>query len=359
MNINGFSRQELLELAWEKPIMAQVEVTRNCNQKCVFCFRGCGPTKIYRDLLIENWLLILQKCKNLGIRKLNFSGGESFLHRDFVSLVRRAKECGFTIVINTNGRFNIQPLIEWVDEFIFSVHGLSPTHNYLVGTENEDAFAITESNINLAASGSAKISINMVLVKSSYDQIEKVFGYFNSRYHIFKFSPTIAVQSLFGRRYSKEMLQVTPQLLRDYSARLNEIPPNQLELKHGFQSMFYGDISIYTSAVIPLPNCAAGKYKIVVDYNGRVYPCNFFKSAEFYCGNLLIDDEHKVWNSGKGFLRFRNLVLREKIPSVCVRCVKKYKCFSGCRAWSKDYQKGGFENVADLRCELVSAFIGS
>lgn len=47
--INGFSYKELFSLAIEKPVMAQLEVTRNCNQHCSFCFRRSNLRKRFPE----------------------------------------------------------------------------------------------------------------------------------------------------------------------------------------------------------------------------------------------------------------------------------------------------------------------
>lgn len=357
--VHGFTREELLELSWEKPVMAQIAVTRNCNQRCLFCFRSCGPEDVYPELSLVEWKTIIGKCRRLGVRKLNFSGGESFVYPYLLPLVIWAKEQGFEIVINTNGWFDVREIGHYVDELIFSVHGIGKMHNQIVGIGKEDAFGMLESNIAIASKISAKVSINMVLVRTNYDHVIQVFDYFNSRYGLYKFSPTIAIKSLFGRQYGKNALDVTKELLESYVTILRQIPGQQLQLKHGFQSIFFNDPQIYMSASIPLPGCAAGKYKLIIEHDGGVYPCNFFRGPEFYCGNLLEEDEGNIWQAGKGFIRFRELVLKEKISDECADCLKRTMCFSGCRAWSTKYEEGGFEYAQDLRCVLGHAFIRS
>lgn len=356
MTIEGFTRQELLELSWTKPVMAQVELTRNCNRSCIFCFQGCRSNVVRNDLTAEQWKNIIRKLVNLGVRKIDFSGGENFLHNDFISLVKYARNMGFEIVINTNGTFSCEKIVDCVDEIIFSVHGLDKTHDAIVGTKN--SFSLVEQHI-LEVASRVRISINMVLVTLNYEQMNLVFDYFNAKCRVYKFSPTFSVRSRFGSHHDQWVLSITRELLDDYRERLSKVPNDQLELKHGFQSIYYSDPAVYVSSVIPLANCAGGKYKLVVEYDGSVYPCNFFKEDEYYCGNILTDDEYEIWKNGRGFIRFRELVLKEKIPDKCVGCVKRFKCFSGCRAWSSRYQMGGFENAKDIRCEPGNAFIGS
>jgi uncharacterized protein len=354
--IERFTRQELLELSWAKPVMAQVELTRNCNHKCLFCFQGCNSSLVHDDLTASQWKIIIQKLKNIGVKRINFSGGENFLHPDFISLVQHTKTEGFEIVINTNGSFDCQCIADYVNEIIFSVHGLGKTHDTIVGKKG--SFNQVKQNL-LKVTHRVNSSINMVLLKQNYEQMNQVFVFFNTQCQLHKFSPTLSIRSRLGSHHDTWALPITKELLDDYRERLNKIPRAQLELKHGFQSIYYDAPEIYSSSPIPLANCAGGKYKLVVEYDGSVYPCNFFQEDEYYCGNILRDNEHEIWKHGRGFVRFRDLVTKETIPEKCNGCIKHRKCFSGCKAWSTDYPKGGFENARDLRCELGNAFIRS
>jgi radical SAM protein with 4Fe4S-binding SPASM domain len=303
--------------------------------------------------MLEQWHTIIAKLKRLGVRRLNFSGGENFLYYRFAELVAYAKLEGFEIIINTNGTFSCKAIAGMVDEIIFSIHGLGQTHDYI--TDVPGAFERVSQHIREVAS-LVRVSVNTVLIRRNYFQMNDVFDLFDGACGLHKFSPTISIKSLFGFKHDKQALEITPELLADYRVRLSRIPPRKLELKHGFQSIYFDDPALYVKPAFPLPNCAGGKYKLVVDHDGAVYPCNFFKGPEFHCGNILNEDEWEIWRNGKGFNLFREMVLQEAIPHKCQGCLKKPRCFSGCRAWAMQYEKGGFQNAADVRCEPGNAF---
>jgi radical SAM protein with 4Fe4S-binding SPASM domain len=355
--MNGFDRNELLELAWEKPILAQLELTGKCNQRCKFCYTGKKIVEIKPDLTLAQWQFIILKLRNLGIRRLDFTGRESFLFPDFATLVNWCKKLRFEVRINTNGTLDVSNVLASVDEMVFSVHGIGSVHDEIVGKAK--SFDLIETNIRRAVAEGVRVSINMSLIKSNYHQMMEVFEYFDSRFGIHKFAPSIPVFSRFGNAFEDIALVLDKELLADYINNLKKIPKNKLTLKHGFHSIFINDKEHYRNSGLLLPNCAAGKYKLVVESDGRVFPCNFFKSGEFYCGNILTDDEYCIWKTGKGFNLFRQLILDDKVPGECNKCLKKPRCYSGCRAWASTYEEGGFENVKDRRCEIGFAFIGS
>jgi len=354
--MHGFSREELLCLAWQKPIMAQVEVTGNCNQRCLFCFNRCCPARTFPDLSLAQWQAIIRKLKRLGVWRLDFTGGEPLMYETLPELLIWAKAEGFSLTVNTNGTRSLAEVLPHLDQLIISVHGLADAHDQIVGREG--SFALMEQSVAQAADSQVKLVLNMFLIKRNFQQLLAVWEYFSARYRIDQFAPAFAIRSLFGTRYRDQALVPTPELLASYVAELRKIPADRLGLKHGFHSMFIDDSKHYERK-LALPNCAAGKYKLVVASDGVVYPCNFFRGPEYECGNLLTDDEQAVWQNGAGFQPFRQLVLAERIPARCQSCLKKDRCFSGCRAWSETYQEGGFDYACDSRCEPGSAYIGS
>lgn len=353
--MHDFSPNELYALAWEKPILAQVELTGNCNQHCLFCFSGHATKKATPNLSVKQWQLIFCKLADLGLRTLDFTGSECFLYPELNDLLARATEMGFTVRIDTNGTFDISETAPLLKEISFSVHGIGDVHEQITGRLN--SFSILEKNIALAISHGINVHLNMTLVKSNYFQLLEVFEYFSKYSKTFSFSPFMAIPSRFGNDFEEHLLVMTKALLGDYINRLHQIPADRLVLKHGFHSIYINEPQHYTSSALLLPNCAAGKYKMVVDFDGSVYPCNFFKGSDFFCGNLLTEDVQEIWSKGKGFQPFRSLIFEEKIPGECNICLKKKRCFSGCRAWAKKYPIGGFDYDQDIRCAFGNAFI--
>lgn len=353
--VEGFTRQELLELSWAKPMMGQLELTRDCNQWCIFCYKDCGPQKNYAVLSTDQWKIIILKLKKLGVRRLHFSGGENFLHEGFEELVAFGKEQGFEIWMTTNGTFSCREVAKHADNIIFSIHGLEPTHDSI--TKLRGSFRLACDHM-VEAAASTNVSVNMVLVKRNYGEIYDVFTYVNGLCRLSLFHATIPIKASFGANYEQEALVITKEMLDDYRATMARIPADQLGLKHGIMNIYFNDPAMYSSQAIPLPNCAAGKYKIVIDYDGEVYPCNFFHYEGFRCGNILTGDALEIWRNGRGFNRFRELTLQEVMPEKCHTCVKKHKCMGGCMAWTEEYLKGGFGNDIDLRCEAGNAFVG-
>ena len=101
-NLSTKAGKELINLIWSRPNFAQVELTKNCNFKCKFCFENCDVHDKYQDKPPEMWKKVIDELYNLGIKKIHFSGGENFLYKHFKEILKYSKEKGLTNLINTN-----------------------------------------------------------------------------------------------------------------------------------------------------------------------------------------------------------------------------------------------------------------
>ncbi|MFH1392184.1 MAG: radical SAM protein [bacterium] len=352
----GFSYNELFNLAVSKPMMAQIKLTDNCEQNCIFCMASCDSKKQAIDMPAKNWFKILLKLKNLGVSKLNFTGGEVFLYSEVAKVFAFAKEQGFVISPSSDGLTSVVKFKGYIDEISFSVHGTGEIHDNVVSCEG--SFEKVAKHIQEAINLGIRVSLNTVLAKDNYNYFEDVYDYFKDLGISFHSFP-IAINAISGIDCGSQILDLDRGLFLDYLDKLRKMLPERLSCKHGLGVIMQNNPEYYQETRVPLPDCAGGKYKLVIEADGSVYPCNFFRTQNYYCGNILYDNEFEIWRKGRGFQSFRRLILEEKIPSKCRSCIKKYKCFSGCRAWIQNYRQGGFYNEADLRCELGNAYVGT
>ncbi|MBO5349639.1 MAG: radical SAM protein [Clostridia bacterium] len=355
--VNGFSRIELSNLMWEKPYFAQIELTRNCNFSCKFCFANCDYTKKYEEKSYNDWIKVINELYELGIKYLHFSGGENFLYKDYKKILQYSHEKGLKNLVNTNGYFDIENVLDYVDNFVFSVHGYKEVHDNIVNVKG--AFDKVDKNIEIAVKNDKKVSINTVLIKENINNYEKLYNYLYSKYrNKIKYSPTIAIPCKTGKKIDSISIELTKENMQKYLKIIQKIGDKNLIYKHGLHglcSLDRNDNDFF------MPVCAAGKSKLIIKYNGNVYPCNFFQTDEYMCGNVFKDNLTEIWKHGKGFQIFRKYYLDEDLPKKCTQCKKKNNCYSGCKAWTKSYMNGDIKikKERDERCEIINAFIGN
>ena len=81
------------------PILCNYYITTRCNARCTFC-------NIYQesrhDCNTKDVFSNLRNLKKLGVRFIDFTGGEPLLHPDLPSMLHKAKQLGFITTVTTN-----------------------------------------------------------------------------------------------------------------------------------------------------------------------------------------------------------------------------------------------------------------
>ena len=82
------------------PILCNYYITTRCNARCVFCDihhkngKDADPEAVFRNL---------RDLKKLGVRFVDFTGGEPLLHPHLADILREAKRLRFFTTVTTNG----------------------------------------------------------------------------------------------------------------------------------------------------------------------------------------------------------------------------------------------------------------
>jgi sulfatase maturation enzyme AslB (radical SAM superfamily) len=80
-----------------------LELTNQCNLKCLHCYSESSPVSTERDILGESdYATLLEEAFELGCRRVQFIGGEPTLNRRLPSLIARASQLGYRIEVFTN-----------------------------------------------------------------------------------------------------------------------------------------------------------------------------------------------------------------------------------------------------------------
>ena len=81
------------------PVLCNYYVTYRCNASCSFCDIWERPSPyVSTDTVFKN----LKDLKKLGVKVIDFTGGEPLLHRQIDQLLRMAREAGFITTLTTN-----------------------------------------------------------------------------------------------------------------------------------------------------------------------------------------------------------------------------------------------------------------
>lgn len=81
------------------PVLCNYYVTYRCNATCGFCDIWERPSPY---VTLDNARQNLRDLKKLGVRVIDFTGGEPLLHRQLPDLLREAKQLGLITTVTTN-----------------------------------------------------------------------------------------------------------------------------------------------------------------------------------------------------------------------------------------------------------------
>lgn len=86
-------------------IMTEIkfEVTDRCNLACTFCHQDFGAKGGSTDLDMEVYEGVLTAAKSEGIKVVRLTGGEPLVLKSIDVFLRRAKDLGLAVIVNTNG----------------------------------------------------------------------------------------------------------------------------------------------------------------------------------------------------------------------------------------------------------------
>ncbi|MBR6477993.1 MAG: radical SAM protein, partial [Lachnospiraceae bacterium] len=73
----------------------------HCNQNCVHCYAAGQEQSSEEELSTVDWFKIIDKCREIGIPQVTFTGGEPTMREDLFELIEHAK--WFITRLNTNG----------------------------------------------------------------------------------------------------------------------------------------------------------------------------------------------------------------------------------------------------------------
>ena len=123
-------------MTFSAPILCNYYVTYRCNATCSFCDIWQQPSPLV-DL--KDAETNLDDLKRLGVRIVDFTGGEPLLHPQIGELLSMAKERGFITTLTTNGLLypkRARQLAGKVDMLHFSIDADNPAdHNASRGVD--------------------------------------------------------------------------------------------------------------------------------------------------------------------------------------------------------------------------------
>lgn len=166
MLISGLQKLTLLDYPGK---MACTVFTGGCNFRCPFCHNSSLvlPERLVSDISEESVLGFLQKRRGM-LEGVAITGGEPLLQKDIAAFLRKVRDMGYSIKLDTNGSFpeKLEEIIRegLVDMVAMDIKNSPALYGKTVGLENFDLSRVERSR-ELLMKGSVDYEFRTTLVK--------------------------------------------------------------------------------------------------------------------------------------------------------------------------------------------------
>lgn len=300
-----------------KPVIAQIEPTSNCNLNCEFCIRKKIGLPI-GSMSLENFKKILDKLDCLF--KIHLSGqGEPLLNPDIFKMIKYANKKGATIFFTTNGTLLTKKIISRICDSDIGEIGIS-----IDSTDKEKyekirrgaKFEIVKENIKNLTNELKKrkkktiISLSCVLLTENSSEVQEFISLAN-----FLGIKKISFQKIQGKedylkKYNRKMKQNIIQR-EEYTLISRIKKAKKLGKKYDITVIFDEEKS---------SGCIWPWRSIYITWNGYITPCcKILNYKKPFFGNILKSNLWCIWN-GREYQKFRELLRHKKSPESCKGC---------------------------------------
>lgn len=268
--------------------------TWNCNQKCVHCYAAGQKLSSEEELDKESWIKIINKCKEIGIPQITFTGGEPTMRDDLIELIDNAK--WFVTRLNTNG-------IKLTKDYCKALYDASldsaqitfyssdrDIHNKLVGANEYDN---TVSGIENAIETGLNISINTPLCTLNRDYV-KTLEFLHDKGVMYVTCSGLITTGNASTEKSESLQLSNEEILKVLTDAVDYCHANDMEIS--FTSPGWIDEDFFYEHGMNPPSCGACLSNMAITPMGNVVPCQSWLDEDVL-GNFLKDDWEKIWYS--------------------------------------------------------------
>jgi MoaA/NifB/PqqE/SkfB family radical SAM enzyme len=315
------------------PAKVQLQFTNRCNLRCPHCYVSSGKP-LADEMSIDQVALLLERLRGWGVLQVEWSGGEVFVRKEFLDVLKYAHELGFEQNILTNGiaigRSKKMDLLERVWEACYSIQvsvdGFGENFDRWVGKPRMWESVLTcLDRLMDSIPEHGRISVATTLDPSNVDDLLDIADAISGRTHFWR----LAKQVKHGRSVLEEEPSTTSLFKAwELMPELRAVYPN-MSIIHPF------DKEDDHSGIWPVDwySDTGARWFMYVAANGDSYVFPYFDGMEaFYGGNVLKNSFDEIWRS-VAFERYRNIT---RADTGCGSCAKI------CRMWSRFFN--GLEN---------------
>ncbi|HUV08729.1 MAG TPA: radical SAM protein [Spirochaetia bacterium] len=346
------------------PILGEIAVTYRCNNRCLFCYAGCGPAaaacgrgETGTEIMPRSYELSLSGIKRIirifkekaKIPFFSFTGGEPLLRCDLEKMIAFATRIGLRVNLISNGTLATEKRARTLHASGLRTAQISlesfreEVHDGLTGTAG--SFRRTIAGLGHLLNAGISVQTNTTLNSVNIDKIELMPAFLRTlgieRFAMNLFIPTSSVGAERNGRLFLSYSEVACSIDRIRKAAEEQ----------GLTFYWYSPLPycLYNPIAKGLGNksCAAMDGLISVSPKGDVLPCSSYPEP---MGNLLDRPFEEIWFSERAAF-FKK---KRHAPAGCRDCESFTACQGACPLYWKFAGTGELDAVKP-RVEEVTA----
>ena len=254
-----------------KPLNVMLAVTNRCDQRCRYCQI---PDRHQAEMTTAEIVSLLHQMKEAGTKRIGLWGGEPMVRPDIGDIVETAKQLGFWVSMDTNGKLVPRKLdvIRMLDHLIVSIDGPEAVNDL---NREEGSFKSAMAALE-AARGLTSIWTLSVMTRYNLGAVDfllenaKRFSAL-AAFQFLHHNETMAGDTADMRPSNEEYRSLVARLIR-LKRRGEPVASSYRYLKHLLHWPDYGVIKNRWPR--GQMHCWAGRLYCNVDADGTVVPCS-------------------------------------------------------------------------------------
>jgi radical SAM protein with 4Fe4S-binding SPASM domain len=292
------------------PARIQWEVTKLCNLSCKQCYINSIKTRKADELDTEECLKLIKEIKKLDVLWVEIQGGEPFIRKDILIILREIKKCNISVKIATNGTLITEEIAHSLlalldpatDSIQISLDGSTARINDKI--RGDGAFKKTVKAMKICFDIGLKYSVNTTLMDENISDLTNIFTLVNEigGADKFCFFTLMAV----GRGRKMAFTRMEEGLKQYIEVKKIEREPGAPKVKgylgydknlSGYKEAAERIFGNNTPSILNKNTAAISSLDI--DSNGDVYPSSYLQSQELKAGSVREQKLIKLWRTNK------------------------------------------------------------
>jgi len=307
-------------------------LTEACNLKCSYCYanakQGGNNHTPKNELNLNEISILAAEARELGAERVNLTGGEVFLRKDWFKVFKIFDSLDFSIEFSSNGTLIDQKIADELGKysnvgFLISLDGDKETHELMRGVPG--SFDKTMKGIQLLEKVQIPCQINTVINKANYSSVPFLTKF--SRDKDISLRLTLLNCSTGRGKESKGLALDTDQI-----ANLIKYC-HEVRLRGSRLFLNLPPLLLPPEDIIPIrnPSCGWANGLCGILPNGDISVCALaHEHKELVAGNIRERSLKDIWLNSALFNELRGLN-SQNLEGVCGKCTFREICGGACR----------------------------